>query len=221
LHADYGSSVFGRLDAQPAAARIPAAEVDMFVVRGFMSADECAALVRLIDADVRPSTLLTGGANEGLRTSATCRLSSAHPLVAAVEGRMAALLGLPLSHSETVQGQRYEVGQRFKLHNDYFAGGQSYSQTVADEGGQRTWTAMVYLNQPAAGGCTNFPRAGAMLPPVAGMLLTWNNNDRDGLSNPYTRHEGMPVLAGTKYILTKWFRAREWRTSEASDALRV
>ena len=219
--AQIGRSVCARLDAHPAVGRVPATNIDMFVVRGFVSAQECAEMVSLIDADARRSTMLTGGRNEGHRTSSTCDLSSAHPLVARIEKRISDLLGLPLTHSETVQGQRYEIGERFGMHNDYFAGGEAYSETIASEGGQRTWTAMVYLNQPEAGGFTNFPRAFAKMPPVAGALLTWNNNDKSGLSNPYSHHEGMSPEAGRKYILTKWFREREWRGSGASDALRV
>lgn len=219
--AEAGRAASARLAARPEAERVVAVNLDMFVVRNFLSPDECAALVAMIDADVKPSTLLTGGANISLRTSETCRLSSREPLVAEVERRMVELLGIPLSHSETVQGQRYAVGQQFRMHNDYFAGGQAYSETVASEGGQRTWTAMVFLNRPDAGGCTNFPRAQVKVAPETGMLLTWNNNDRQGLSNPFSHHEGMPVEAGIKYILTKWFRERAWHSSAASDALRV
>jgi prolyl 4-hydroxylase len=219
--AEAGRAVCGRLDRLPQAWKVAAINLDMYTVRNFLSPEECAALTAMIDADVKPSTLLTGGANTNLRTSQTCRLSSDEPLVAEVEQRMVELLGLPLAHSETVQGQRYAVGQQFRMHNDYFAGGQAYSEAVASEGGQRTWTAMVFLNRPDAGGCTNFPRAMVKVEPEPGTLLTWNNNDREGLSNPFSHHEGMPVEAGTKYILTKWFREREWHSSAASDALRV
>jgi prolyl 4-hydroxylase len=30
----------------------------------------------------------------------------------------------------------------------------------------------------------------------------------DGSPNPWTQHSGQPVEAGTKYIVTKWFRER-------------
>jgi prolyl 4-hydroxylase len=216
-----GRAVCARLDGFPGAQRIAGLNLDMYIVHDFLSADECTQLMALIDAGAKPSTLLTPGNNDGTRTSHTCRLSSGDPLVAEVERRICDRLGLPLSHSETVQGQRYAAGQQFKMHNDYFAGGQPYSATVASEGGQRTWTSMVFLNDPEAGGCTNFPRAGVKVRPAARALLVWNNNDRQGLSNPYTHHEGMVVEAGTKYILTKWFREREWHSSAASDALRV
>jgi prolyl 4-hydroxylase len=32
----------------------------------------------------------------------------------------------------------------------------------------------------------------------------------DGSPNPWTLHEGMPVDRGTKYIVTKWYRERQF-----------
>lgn len=221
LLARIGAEGRARLDATPGVVRVPANEVDMYAVKDFLSAEECAGLMRLIDADVKPSTRLAAKEDSNARTSQTCRLSAAEPLVAEVERRIAALMGLSNDHSETIQGQRYEAGQQFKMHNDYFAGGQPYSTAVAKEGGQRTWTAMIFLNKPEAGGCTHFPRASVKVTPRAGALLAWFNLDREGLGNPYTHHEGMLVEAGVKYILTKWFREREWHSSAESDALRV
>jgi len=213
--------VAARLASLPRAARLPALNLDMFLVRDFLSHDECVELMCLIDAGVKPSTLLSDRGNTRLRTSYTCKLPATEPLVGEVERRIADLLGLPPSHSETVQGQRYAPGQQFRMHNDYFAGGQVYSEAVAREGGQRTWTAMVFLNRPDLGGCTNFPRALVKIEPEPGALLAWNNNDPDGLSNPWSHHEGMVVEAGVKYVLTKWFREREWLGSDESDALRA
>lgn len=71
---------------------------------------------------------------------------------------------------------------------------------------------MIYLNQPEAGGETAFPQFGIAVPPLTGMLLTWNNMDADGRPNMATLHAGMPVKAGTKYIITKWFREARWVT---------
>lgn len=220
LLAAIGERVRAKLDAAPSAARIVAGNVDMYTVPDFLSTDECSRLIELIDLDVKPSTILRAGADPTRRTSHTCKLSQDLPLVAEIDDRVAGLLGLPLSHSETLQGQRYTVGQQFKQHNDYFAAGQPYSEAVAKEGGQRTWTAMVFLNEPQQGGCTNFPEAGASIVPRRGTLLTWNNLNRQGMPNRSTHHEGARVEAGVKHVLTKWFREREWHTSELSDALR-
>lgn len=220
LLAEIGATVSARLDADPRAHRVKANGLEMFAVPNFVSSEECATLVALIDADVKPSTSLRADGKPSRRTSETCHLHATEPLVAEIERRMIDLLGLPLSHSETVQGQRYAPGQQFKVHNDYFAAGQPYSETVASEGGQRTWTAMVYLDAPVAGGATQFPHAGVAIPPTPGVLLTWFNLDRDGMPNRFSHHEGMMVTGGIKHVLTKWFREREWHSSAASNALR-
>ena len=63
---------------------------------------------------------------------------------------------------------------------------------------------------PIEGGETFFPSAGIKVTPRAGNLLIWNNMDADGHPNPASLHQGMPVLAGTKYVITKWYRERPW-----------
>jgi prolyl 4-hydroxylase len=107
-----------------------------------------------------------------------------------------------------VQGQRYEVGQQFKPHHDFFHLGTSYYEDVTQRGGQRTWTAMLFLNRPEAGGRTGFPNARIEAEPTTGAVLIWNNMSPDGRPNPQSLHHGMPVEAGRKYVLTKWFRER-------------
>ena len=81
---------------------------------------------------------------------------------------------------------------------------------MKETGGQRTWTAMVYLNDVEEGGATWFPRAGIRVSPRRGLLLAWNNMNPDGSPNPATLHEGMAVVSGVKYIVTKWFREATW-----------
>jgi prolyl 4-hydroxylase len=61
---------------------------------------------------------------------------------------------------ETLQGQRYAVGQQFKPHHDFFYTDQPYWPAQVASGGQRTWTAMAFLNDVEAGGHTFFERAG-------------------------------------------------------------
>ena len=130
------------------------------------------------------------------------------PLVAKVDARIGTLLGLDLAASEPIQGQRYAQGQEFKPHTDSFEpGGVDYYLHCA-ETGQRTWTAMIYLNDPEEGGATRFKLIDKSIAPEAAKLLAWNNLLPDGRPNPATLHQGMKVRRGTKYILTKWFRER-------------
>ena len=69
---------------------------------------------------------------------------------------------------------------------------------------------MVYLNSVEEGGETEFPKIGASVPPQAGVLIAWNNARIDGRTNPLTLHAARPVLRGSKYVITKWFRCRRW-----------
>jgi prolyl 4-hydroxylase len=79
------------------------------------------------------------------------------------------------------------------------------------QGGQRSWTAMVYLNDVEAGGVTRFTQLGVSIAPQRGALLLWNNADRDGVPTKATSHAALPVERGVKYVITKWFRTRKWR----------
>lgn len=205
--ADIGDTVRAQLD-RAGAAKVATKGLELYRVPGFIDPAGCRALVELIERDLFPSGILGDQKDPEFRTSHSCNLSPQDAAVAAFEAKAASLLGYNLRFAETVQGQRYEVGQRFKPHHDFFHKGESYYEDVARQGGQRTWTAMLFLNRPEAGGATNFPNAEVRVEPEEGTLLVWNNMQADGTPNPQSLHEGTPIVAGRKYVLTKWFRER-------------
>ena len=202
--------VADRLARMAGVQKVPSPRLDLFIARGFLAADACARIVALIDTQRRPSTIADDAGDPLFRTSETCDLDRSHPDIAAVDARICALTGLDPAHGEPMQGQRYAVGQEFKAHTDYFQPDGLDYLTYCALSGQRTWTVMVYLNQPEAGGATRFKEIGKTVQPEAGKLLAWNNRTRDGGVNPATIHHGMKVRAGTKYIVTKWFRELPW-----------
>lgn len=183
--------------------------LDLFVRQNFMTPHECGGLIAMIDADRRPSTLLAAAPDPTFRTSESCDLDRWNPFVQALDRRIAYFLGLKERQGETMQGQRYAVGQQFKAHHDWFDMNAPYWPEEHKRGGQRTWTAMVYLDEPAGGGETWFSAAGLKVSPRAGMLLAWNNIGGDG-PLAAALHESLPVTAGVKTIVTKWFRERFW-----------
>ena len=188
--------------------RVPTRALDLFIVRRFLDPETCAGLIARIDARRRPSEISDDVGIADFRTSETCDLDWRDPAVAEVDRKIADLLGLDLSASEPLQGQRYAPGQEFKPHTDTFEpGGYDFYVHTADTG-QRTWTAMVYLNEPEDGGATRFKTIGKTVQPEAGKLLAWNNLLADGTPNPATLHQGMKVRRGVKYIITKWLRER-------------
>jgi prolyl 4-hydroxylase len=205
-----GIAVKKRLLANPQVMQIPATGLDIFIARDFLTAQECAGMIALIDANRVPSKLLAVGADPEFRTSESCNLDPANKLVKAIEAKLTDLTGIDPRHGETIQGQRYAVGQQFKQHTDFFYENQAYWRRMQETGGQRTWTAMIFLNTPDGGGHTFFPHAAVKATPRTGHLLIWNNLDGEGRGNTYSLHQGMPVTAGVKYIITKWNRERPW-----------
>jgi len=189
--------------------RVPSPSLELFIVKGFLPPEDCVELMALIDARRRPSTIADDRGNDAyFRTSETCDLDDAIPAVAQVNRAICGLLGLPPALGEPIQGQRYAPGQEFKPHTDTFEpAGHDYFLHCAERG-NRSWTAMVYLNEPEEGGATRFKAIGKTMRPETGKLLAWNNLLGDGRPNPATLHQGMKVRRGTKYILTKWFRER-------------
>jgi prolyl 4-hydroxylase len=197
-----------KLARTPGIQRVPTRELELFIARGFLDRETCAGLIERIDATRRPSEIADDVGVANFRTSETCDLDWRDPLVGDVDRKIADLLGLDLRASEPLQGQRYAPGQEFKPHTDTFEpGGYDYYVHTA-ETGQRTWTAMIYLNEPEDGGATRFKTIGKTVQPETGKLLAWNNLLPDGRPNPATLHQGMKVRRGTKYVLTKWFRER-------------
>ena len=90
------------------------------------------------------------------RTSETCDLDATDPAVAELERRIIDFIGLDPAHGEPIQGQRYAVGQEFKGHTDYFEPQGLDFHKFCSIAGNRTWTVMLYLNEPEAGGATRF-----------------------------------------------------------------
>ncbi|MFL6742625.1 MAG: prolyl hydroxylase family protein [Sphingomicrobium sp.] len=201
-------SVGARLANTPGVQRVPTRELELFVVRSFLDPEICAALIERIDAKRRPSGIADDIGVANFRTSETCDLDWRDPVVADMERKITDLMGIPLDTSEPPQGQRYAPGQEFKAHTDTFEpGGYDFFVHTADAG-QRTWTAMIYLNQPEEGGATRFKTISKTIPPEIGKLVAWNNLLADGRPNPATLHQGLKVRRGVKYVLTKWFRER-------------
>lgn len=190
--------------------RLPSDKIELFQLRNFASPDLCRRLIELIEKDRRPSTLADAGDDHYFRTSETCDLEPEEPAVREMEAMLAALNGIDPAYGEPLQGQRYDVGQEFKPHCDYFnRGGRDWDKYCA-VAGQRTWTFMVYLKEVDAGGATRFKAVKKTFQPETGKLVCWNNMRPDGRENPNTIHHGMKVRLGVKYVITKWYRELPW-----------
>jgi prolyl 4-hydroxylase len=187
--------------------------LEIYELQNFLTIEECKEIITIIDkTNLQASTTVNVGYNNSVndyRTSKTCHFYDHVPFINEIDSRICKTIGINNRYSEAIQGQKYEVGQQFKIHTDYFDKAVlSSNKSII---GQRTWTFMVYLNdmEEGGGGYTSFPYAYVAKKPTAGTAIIWNNLDEHKKENIYSSHCGMPIINGEKYILTKWFKDQE------------
>ncbi len=205
-----GETSAEKLLARAGVRRVPTDRLELFDCPDFLPPALCGRLVALIDRNRRPSTIADANGDNYFRTSETCDLDENEPAVQELEELLFAINGIDPGHGEPVQGQRYDVGQEFKPHTDYFEPKGGDFVKYCSVAGNRTWTFMIYLNDVSAGGGTRFKVINKAFQPETGKLVCWNNRRPDGRPNPNTLHHGMKVRKGLKYVITKWYRERPW-----------
>ncbi len=191
-------------------------KVQMIKLDGFLDDQECNELIELTKSKLRPSEIpaRTGDFYEGFRTSSTCDLPFTNdPLAEYIDKKIVDALGLGVGEKEVIQAQHYAIGQQFKAHYDYFVPGSEDFKIYSKDGGQRTWTFMIYLNQDCEGGQTEFVKLGRSFTPIKGTALVWNNLHPDGMPNEETLHHAHPITKGEKIVITKWFRENTYKTA--------
>jgi prolyl 4-hydroxylase len=192
----------------PGLRRVDSPRLELFVYDGFMSTKECERVVALANHYLTPSTLAHEYHDKAFRTSTTAHLSHLKsPVATRLDEKICRTLGIRPAYAEGIQAQRYDVGQEFKAHWDWFQPDTKIYLRHAGLRGNRTWTFMVYLNDGMQGGATRFTEIDFAVQPRTGTAVLWNNMNKDGTPNQATKHCGEPVVAGHKVIITKWFRA--------------
>ena len=177
----------------------------------FLTELECDQLILMISRDLRPSTVADDGDNclvNDYRTSKTSDLNYfKDPFYLNIDKKISNLMNLEPFFGETMQAQKYEVGEYYKEHYDFFSPFNHEFKTYCEWMGQRTWTTMIYLNDVEEGGETYFKYLNLKIKPKKGLLIAWNNLYINGFPNYKTMHEALPPLKNSKYIITKWWRS--------------
>lgn len=128
-----------------------------------------------------------------------------------IEKRIAVLTGIPMENGEDLHVLYYRVGGEYQPHYDYFNAATSGGAECLLRGGQRVASLIMYLNTPDAGGETVFPRANIFITPRKGDAVLFYNCTPNGMVDPNSLHGGAPVIAGEKWIMTKWIREGVFR----------
>jgi prolyl 4-hydroxylase len=179
------------------------------VFGSLLSDDECDALVALARPRLARSETVDhhsgGSAVNPARTSEGMFFERTEtPLIARIEERIAALLHWPATHGEGLQILRYGPGAEYKPHHDFFDPQHPGTASILQRGGQRVGTLVMYLNTPESGGATVFPDVTLEVAPVKGGAVFFSYDRPHAVTR--TLHGGAPVLAGEKWVATKWLR---------------
>ena len=185
----------------------------LVVLGGLLSDEECTALVDLARPRLsRSLTVETHSGGEEVHVDRTSEgmffQRAENPLVQRIEARIARLLDWPEINGEGLQVLQYQPGAQYKPHYDYFEPNEPGTPRILERGGQRVATLIIYLQAPEQGGATIFPDVQFEVAPQRGNAVFFSY-DRP---HPCTQslHGGAPVLAGEKWIATKWLRENEF-----------
>jgi prolyl 4-hydroxylase len=176
-----------------------------------VSDEECDALIAAAKPRMsRSLTVETKTGGEELNADRTSNgmffKRDEFEVVATLERRLAKLANWPIENGEGLQILHYRPGTEYKPHYDYFDPKEPGTPTILKRGGQRVATIIVYLNEPEKGGGTTFPDVGVEVAPKRGNAVFFSYDRAHPVSK--SLHGGAPVIAGEKWIATKWLRER-------------
>lgn len=145
-----------------------------------------------------------------MRTNSSMAIAptNADVLLHIISERLARLAGEPVRHGENINVLRYRPGEIYDDHYDFFDPAAPDFRHEIARYGQRTATALVYLNAEFMGGETAFPELGWRFRGRAGDAIVWRNVRPDGSPERRALHAGRPPLAGEKWVLSQWFRGQ-------------
>ena len=187
----------------------------VLTIDAFLSDAECSGLIQAANGRLQRATV-TGGAVGSVsqnRTNSHCPLKPQDtPIVLQLLMKLGMVLRIPMDRAEGPIALHYAEAEEFRPHSDGIQMSADPSQIAAfdRQGGQRLFSAMVYLNDVEAGGGTAFPELGLSVQPVPGRLLIFANTlagSRD-VTN-LSIHAGEPVTAGEKWSVITWWRERQ------------
>ena len=180
-------------------------EEPLVVVLGSVLDDEeCEALIQLSKDLLQRSKIGSTKEVSDIRTSSGAFLTDVkNNILARVEKRVSAIMGIPIEHGEGLHILNYKPGQEYKEHLDYFA------PTSKAAKNNRISTLVLYLNDVEEGGTTFFPKLNLTVCPQKGMAVYFEYFYNDPILNELTLHAGAPVVKGEKWIATQWMRRQK------------
>lgn len=184
---------------------------DIYVMDDALSVAETEYLINAAAPRLQPAKVVQADDTfqiEQVRTGMTASLGQVLDVVVDwLVLRISDVIGLAASHAEVPSVICYRPGEMYKQHGDYLPADSALAEK--ERGGQRSHTALVYLNDAFAGGATRFNLLDLSVAPKTGKLLTFTNITADGLPLQQSQHTGEVVETGEKWLLSLWYRQYE------------
>lgn len=185
------------------------------ILADVLDTDECAQLIAAARPRLRrslvvdPITGLDVAKDHRSSLGMFFRLGET-ALIEKIERRIACLIDRPVENGEGLQILHYPAGAESAPHFDYLMPANEANRASVARSGQRVCTLIMYLNDVPAGGETTFPESGWSVSPRLGHAVYFEYGNAAGQTDPASLHAGAPVLAGEKWIATKWVRSRRF-----------
>lgn len=201
---------FGNINGHNICINFKMSSPNICVVNNFISESEQKFLLDIANTKLTSSTVVDNETGASIahphRTSFGMSFQRGeNNVLATIEERISKFVQWPVENGEGVQILKYDVGQEYKPHYDYFDPSQPGSVACTKNGGQRIATLIMYLSTPEEGGFTEFSNLNLRFPALAGSAIFFSYPDA---TKTDTLHGGTPVLKGAKYIATKWLREK-------------
>jgi prolyl 4-hydroxylase len=174
-----------------------------------LNPQECSEIINNSVNNLTPMLVGAGKDNEGVlspdRSAEGFFLSFSPlpPLIQKIQHIVSEVTGLPIENQESPNVIRYQKGGQYREHHDYIG-----DYTKNEDCGDRKYSCLFYLNTDFKGGETYFPYFNLKIGPTIGTLLKWDNLLPSGEGNLLSRHSGLPVIEGEKWILVIWVREK-------------
>ena len=174
--------------------------------RGLLTPEECAEVAMSVRDILEPSVVSDPATGRPIahpvRTSSAAIVGPTRETlpIQAILRRVAAVTTTDVQQGEPLSVLHYAPGQQYRPHMD----------ALPHEPNQRVITVIIYLNEGYAGGETHFPESGISVSGRGGDAIGFGNVLADHRPDPASRHAGLPVRQGAKWVATRWIRARRF-----------
>jgi hypothetical protein len=156
--------------------------------------------------------VVRSGREQDARNNSDANFDTMHSdiVMMALRARVKASAGLPESGLERLSVLHYAPGERFEPHFDFLeSAAPAQARDMAQSGGQRIATFLLYLNDDFDGGETAFLDINYRFKGKKGGAILFWNLDANGAPDLRTRHAGLSPTRGEKWLYSQWLRERQ------------